>query len=617
MVYCNSLILLSTKVQVPNWNQMICNFFEILQILQTKMHTPIRSFIKTGGIMFRKMLSMTMGLAFLFSLSAEAKRYIVTVKSPQTYMMMSAEAKGQNTFGAFSQANSKFHFLNNGQNKITDAFDNLNMVVVDVNSQKDIAALKATADVDVEEEMIFAAPKPIVSLALRKLEAPKSTKTVLDIPWGIKAVRAQEAAATSKSGEGVRVLILDTGIDKDHPAIASRFEKGRNFTQRKDKPAYDYFDSIGHGTHVAGTIAGDGVNGNLLGVAPKAKLLSARVCAEDGCSTVAILAGIDWGISEKVDVMNLSLGGPIGTTAQHKAYDRAEAAGIVVVAASGNGDPKTGLGENKVGYPAAYADVVAVGAVDINLEKAKFSNWGKALDVVAPGVNVFSSVPQGTGRAAEIELVVKSLASQITGEPFSGSGVDNVSGEVVFVELGKPENFTGLDLHGKICLVKRGELTFKEKADNCIAAGATAVVVFNHEDGLVHGTLGDDPVTHEPVMVKYAAVGISKADGEAILAGLSTGDPVSLSAAVVKTDYAFYDGTSMATPHTTGVVALIRGANPKLSAAQVRKALTDTATTLAGPNDENQLGHGLINAEAAANLASTMKGAKPGKGKAH
>ncbi|MCB0391476.1 MAG: S8 family serine peptidase [Bdellovibrionales bacterium] len=523
-----------------------------------------------------------------FQALAEAKKYIVTVNSSQIFKQIQAHKKGFDTFGTFNNSNSSFHFLSEGPQKITKTLDNLEMLVMETENPQDIAALKASGLVEVEEEIIFPEPKPVAHF--NGANSYGSYGGPIDTPWGINAVRAPQAWVNSSEGQNVRVLVLDTGIDRDHPALKSRFEKGENFMERDDEPEYSYKDINGHGTHVAGTIAADGVGGGLVGVAPKATLLSGRVCG-GGCSSIAIISGVDWGISERVDVINMSLGGPFPSGAAIKAYKRAEAADIVVVAAAGND------GKDSVSYPAAYDTTYAVGAVDIHLNKADFSQWGKELNIVAPGVDVYSSVPQGSGRNSHLQGIVDKAVSDLDSAPMSGSGVGQVSAEIISAGLGKAEDVKDLDLTGKVALIQRGEIAFKDKADNALSKGAIAVVIFNHEPGLLMGTLGDEISYSIPVL------GMNKADGEQLKAALEAGSIVEMNVAVDQTDYSSLQGTSMASPHVAGVAALVRAANPNLSAKEVREIMSSTATPLSGPNDENQLGAGLINAEAAVEKA--------------
>src|SRR5262249_29799074 len=134
-------------------------------------------------------------------------------------------------------------------------------------------------------------------------------------------------------------------------------------------------------------------------------LLMGRVCGVDRCSSIAIAEGVNWGISENVQVMSLSLGGEFVTPAEAEAFNMAEKANVVVVAASGNESVAS------VGYPAALPSVLAIGAVDEAQTRADFSNYGPELALVAPGVNVLSSLPRGMGRRSTVTVNGQTVAS--------------------------------------------------------------------------------------------------------------------------------------------------------------------------------------------------------------
>jgi subtilisin family serine protease len=276
--------------------------------------------------------------------------------------------------------------------------------------------------------------------------------------------------------------------------------------------------------------------------------------------------------------------------------NKAETAGVFVAAASGND------GRSVVSYPAAADTVLAVGAVDSNLVKADFSNWGPELDVMGPGVDVVSSVPRGTGRGAavEIDLDGKGLNS-IKSLPFVGSPVaSSDKNTVVYAGLGKPEDFSGVDVKGKIALISRGEISFADKVNAAISNGAAAVLIYNNAPGLIQGT-----VTQDGTEVAIPVAMIEQSIGESAKAALASGQAIKASLDIQRTDYASFMGTSMATPHVAGVAALVRAANHSLTPAQVRDVLKTTATALS-PNDQNQYGSGLVNAESAVSKAQTM-----------
>jgi subtilisin family serine protease len=193
------------------------------------------------------------------------------------------------------------------------------------------------------------------------------------------------------TGEGVTIAVVDTGVDLDHPEFEGRIVPGYDFVDN-DAIADD---GNGHGTHVAGTIAGayDGIG--ITGVAYDANIMPIRVLDNYGSGYLSdITAGIRFAADNNADVINLSLGGGGFNSSMYEAIQYASELGSVVVMASGNEYA------NIPGYPAYYARDygIAVGAVDINFDMANFSN--KAGDIVldyvtAPGVDIYSSIIGG------------------------------------------------------------------------------------------------------------------------------------------------------------------------------------------------------------------------------
>jgi serine protease len=466
----------------------------------------------------------------------------------------------------------------------------LNSLLWESDQELDIESIESHPSVTkVEKEFFIPLPDNVKSFGPYVASANIMNFKSSTNPWGIDAVKAPEAWEAADKGGNARVLVLDTGVDKDHPALASRFEKGRDFSNSSGLP-YPFFDDQGHGTHVAGTVLADGVTTGLYGVAPEAKLLAGKVCAARGCSSIAIISGVNWAVEEGVDVVNMSLGGPFGSDFARKAYVAAEEADVLIVAAAGND------GVSRVGFPAAYKTTFAVGAINPDRTKADFSQWGPELDIMAPGVDVMSSVPQGTGSASTVLIDLGEGAVEVESSGMEGSAVtdDLVSGEIVYAGLGKPEDFTDIDVNDKVALIQRGEIAFGDKAREAIANGAKAVIIFNNEPGVMNGTLQGE--VNVPVVMIDQEVGQNMVEK-------SAGLVVSASLGVLPSDYASFQGTSMASPHVAGVAALIRSANPELTSAEVKEIMRNTAVELDGENGQNQLGSGLIDAKAAVEAA--------------
>ena len=548
----------------------------------------IGKFANTAVVKASKVSALiALSLALGSSAYADTKRYLVKFKSPATFQAVSEKVNSAKVLATRNQAPLAAMSLFGTGAAVTETLDQVKLMVIESENEQAIASLKNHPAIAlVEEEFMHPAPERVSTFAVAPAGSHVERKhNAIETPWGINAVKAPEAWATTK-GENSRVVVLDTGVDVGHQALASRLEGVKNFTGGS---ADDVSDTVGHGTHVAGTVLADGQNGGLVGVAPEAKLLMGKVCSDRGCSSIAIAQGINWGVQEKAQVISMSLGGSFITTAESQALDAAEAAGVTVVAASGND------GTGRVSFPAAYRNVIAVGAIDSTLKKADFSQWGPELDVVAPGVEVYSSLPRGTGREslAEVDLGDGKGANNVSTGSMQGSPMGQINGlDAVLCGLGKAGQFPA-EVAGKIALISRGEITFKEKVINAISAGAAGVVIYNNAPGLLQGALTEDGSE-----VAVPVVMIEQTVGEAAKAAINSGKTVLISVAVQQSDYGSLQGTSMATPHVAGVVALIRSANQNLTPAQVRDILAQTATPLS-PNDQNQFGAGLVNAEKA------------------
>ena len=202
-------------------------------------------------------------------------------------------------------------------------------------------------------------------------------------PWGIQKINAPQAwTAFSDKGTGIKVAILDTGIDTAHPDL--RVAGGVTYVIGTTT----YNDDHGHGTHVAGIVAALDNGIGVVGVAPEAALYAVKVLNSQGSGSIsAIDMGIEWCISKGIQVISMSFGASSDPISLHQECDAAYNAGIVLVAAAGNSGP----GPETTTYPAKYSSVIAVGATDSNDVVADWSSRGQELWVTAPGVSVYST----------------------------------------------------------------------------------------------------------------------------------------------------------------------------------------------------------------------------------
>lgn len=191
------------------------------------------------------------------------------------------------------------------------------------------------------------------------------------------------------SGAGQVVAVLDTGLDLEHPALQNRFLAGWDMVD-DDAIPYDEGPGTarGHGTHVSGIVQQ---------VAPESQILPIRVLDPDGRGNTFVVAfAIEWAVRQGATVINLSLGTDADSLILHDVIRWAVAEGVSVVAAAGNGDTTT------LHYPAAYTETLTITAVDTDLIKASFANYGPWVDLAAPGVGITSTIvtAQGSGYAS-------------------------------------------------------------------------------------------------------------------------------------------------------------------------------------------------------------------------
>lgn len=188
-------------------------------------------------------------------------------------------------------------------------------------------------------------------------------------------------------GNGVIIAVLDTGIDRTHPALLGRWLPGRDMVADDDNPQEEAGLAWGHGTHIAGVISH---------IAPQSQLLPVRVLDGNGRGNAFTLAyAIEWAVQQGADVINLSLGTPFRSRVLEEAIADAAESGVILVAAAGNTNTA------QAQYPARFDDVLAVTALDSANRKASFANYGGWVDLAAPGVGITSTVvgPLGSGYA--------------------------------------------------------------------------------------------------------------------------------------------------------------------------------------------------------------------------
>lgn len=239
-------------------------------------------------------------------------------------------------------------------------------------------------------------------------------------------IDAPEAWDITTGDAGIKIAVLDTGVDQNHEDLAGKIVANKNFTRSRTVD-----DLYGHGTHVAGIAAAMTNNGRgVAGGGYNCTIMNGKVLGDTGSGYYSWIAnGIIWAAENGAKVINMSLGGTEPSSTLEAAVNYAWTKGAVLAAAAGNSNTNDPL------YPACYANCIAVAATDQNDAKAGFSSYGEWVDVAAPGVDIFSTLPNHRNRIGILNYGSLSGTSMAT--PYvsgvaglvwaTGYGTDNVS----------------------------------------------------------------------------------------------------------------------------------------------------------------------------------------------
>lgn len=226
----------------------------------------------------------------------------------------------------------------------------------------------------------------VEALGRVKAEGVSKPQPVEVLPWGIDRIDAELVWPGGDTGNGVKVGIIDTGIDIKHPDLIDNIKGGVSTVWYTTS----FNDDNGHGTHVSGIVAAVDNTIGVVGAAPKTWLYGIKVLDRTGSGYLSdVIEGIQWAIVNGMQVVNMSLGTSADIQSFHDAVAAAKNAGIVVVAAAGNSG-------GAVNFPAAYPEAIAVSATDQNNVIASWSSRGPEVDLAAPGVSIYSTYKGST-----------------------------------------------------------------------------------------------------------------------------------------------------------------------------------------------------------------------------
>ena len=382
-------------------------------------------------------------------------------------------------------------------------------------------------------------------------------------------------------GTGIKIAIIDTGVDFNHPDLFGwgpdgKVVGGYNFIQEDELP----LDTNGHGTQVAGVIAADG---QAIGMAPKAKILAYKVSEDgEGVSAELITKAIEKAIEDGVDIINISLGVNKTNAKIDRAINLALEKEIFVVTAAGNDGP----GFKTIGSPGRNFGSVTVGAT-------------------------YNNLPSSLVATLEVDKKPYTVIPMVGSTKLE----DPIIGKIIFGGFGKIENLKEIDVKNAILIVERGSnvegelLYFSIKENNAANAGAKAMIVYNNKPGIFLGEL-----FHEFIEPGYKpqipVVSIDRKEGLEIIESIKNGNEANMhlfynpdfvahfssrgpvSPFYLKPDivapgayinstqnnagYNFTSGTSYAAPHVSGAAALLLQKNPELHHHEIKSLLLTT-----------------------------------------
>ncbi len=397
----------------------------------------------------------------------------------------------------------------------------------------------------------------------------------------LKLVGIQSPNQHGLNGQGIKVGVIDTGIDFHHPDLlgygpTGRIAGGYDFVNSDQKP----LDVNGHGTEVSGII---GANGSFVGVAPRSQLFSYKVSSTgEAVSSEYIVEAISSAIKDKMNVINISLGVNKTNDELENVVDEAVQNGVVVVTASGNNGPDN----ETIGSPGRDFNAITVGATYNNI-------------------------------ASSIVSTLKIGNKSYSVMPMLGDSVleNTIQGKIVYGGYGRVSDLKDLDVENSILLEKRGsdikgeKVFFSEKEKNAADRGAKGLIIFNNQSGIFYGEIAGPNATKN-YSPRIPVISMSGYDGSRLqesiksntiasldifyhpdfVAPFSSRGPVSpfyikpdlvapgvyVNTTTIGGKYNLTSGTSIATPHVTGAVAILLQEHPYLDPTEIASLITTT-----------------------------------------
>ena len=415
-----------------------------------------------------------------------------------------------------------------------------------------------------------------------------TTTSTQVVPYGITMVQAPQAVAAGANGFGIKVGVIDSGVFTGHADLGGLQISGHPTYGDGDERNWNR-DYNSHGTHVVGTIAAANNNVGVVGVSPgKVEIYMVKVFGDTGnwIYSSDLLAAARQAASAGSKIISMSLGGSRSSGTENKGLTDLYNKGVLLVAAAGN------EGTTATSYPAGYASVISVAAINQQEARASFSQYNSTVELAAPGVGVVSTVSYLENNTVTVG------STTVSGHHVEFSGRTAGAGLAGTLIYGGEALTTDSAWSGKVVLVDRGTNSFLDKVRNVQASGGIACIIANNTSGPLLATLGSASST-----ASIPALGISQADGLTLRTLITATSAATVISTITQNQSAYeaFDGTSMATPHVSGVAALVWSAFPQLTNVQLRDVLVKTAKDLGAPGRDNEYGHGLVQAMAAIN----------------
>lgn len=424
--------------------------------------------------------------------------------------------------------------------------------------------------------------------------------------WSLEVSGINEVQKITNGSKDVIIAIIDSGVDYRYPELNKSLWRnpgeipdnnidddgngylddviGWNFIDNNNDP----LDGYGHGTFISSQIIGlqeSSTEIEIPGLAPNISLMHLKWIdnTNKGGSVDEFVAAVTYAVEMGAKIISLSLFWRGIDSKAILALEWAYSKGVVIVGVTGN---NADLYKGYIDDLGALDQVIATGAINQDLEKANFSQYGNEIELVAPGEYIYGA--SLLDKSQNGSLVINKTSFIVETFEFSNVTFGEIIGELVYTNLGKPEDFLDINVTNKIALIDRGESFFFEKVNNASINGAVGVIISNDRLGLIFGTL--DSPSNLPVL------GISNTDGETLKVILSSNQTLIANINIESSNITLLSGTSFAVPYITSTAALILSLNPELKNYELRTLLDRTATDLNATGVDIFTGYGLINA---------------------